>query len=91
MVNDRINMNRPPIQKQPFSAIRRAKQPRSRRENLFKTSKYNSISPIRHEDMASNFLGSERQIFSSTSSARKFTKEKEEQPEIKEKESDTHR
>jgi hypothetical protein len=91
MVNGRMNMDRPPIQKQPFSAIRRAKQPRSRRDNLFKTSKYNSISPIRHEDMASNFFGSERQIFSSTSSARKYTKEKEEQQVIKEKESDSQR
>jgi len=52
---------RPPLQKLPFSAMRRPKQ-RPRRENLFSSNKYNSISPIRDDDVTSNFLESEKPV-----------------------------
>lgn len=65
---------RPPLQSKPFPGVRRSKNPSLSRAKLHGNSKLTSISPIREDEANSNFLESERLLFSTTSSAQKLKK-----------------
>lgn len=65
---------RPPLQSKPFPEVRRSKYPSLSRAKFHATSKLTSISPIREDEANSNFMESDKQLFSTTSSAQKILK-----------------
>ena len=77
-----IGTSRPPLQSKPFGTVRRAKEIKQNRKALSKTTKITSISPIRGaNENNSNFLEGDNRFFSTTTSARKLSKEAESQYE----------